>query len=112
MGDAKSITSRKTTRLGDGLMSYRVNRAASLATMPGIDDSFALPSDERTTWRQLAVVGRLTLWHSGSFRATQTSRTRPVWWAEVRAGFGVQSIKISEQTYNELKALGVPASQR
>jgi len=110
MADAKPITTRAATRLGHGSLPYRVNRAASLATMPGIDDSFALPSDERTTWRQLAVAGRLTLWHSGSFRATPASRT--VWWAEVRTGFGVQSIKISEATYNELKALGVPASQR
>ena len=86
--------------------------AASLATMPGIDDSFALPSDERATWRQLAMEGRLTLWHSGSFRATPTSRTQLVWWADVRIGSGVQSIKISEMTYDELKALGVPASQR
>jgi hypothetical protein len=112
MADAKPITSRAATRLGDGLMPYRVNRAASLATMPGIDDSFALPSDERTTWRQLAVAGRLTLWHSGSFRANPASRTRLVWWADVRIGSGVQSIKISEMTYDELKALGVPASQR
>jgi len=35
-----------------------------------------------------------------------------VWWADVRIGSGVQSIKISEMTYDELKALGVPASQR
>jgi len=45
------------TRLCRGSSPYRVNRAASLATMPGIDDSFALPSDERTTWRQLAMAG-------------------------------------------------------
>jgi hypothetical protein len=79
--------------------------------MPGIDDSFALPSGERTTWRQLAVVGRLTLWHSGSFRATPASRTRLVWYADVRIASGVQNIKISEQTYNELKALGNRAPQ-
>ena len=78
--------------------------------MPGIDDTFALPSDERTTWRQLANAGRLTLWHSGSFRATPTSRSRLVWWADVRIGASVESIKISEATYNELKALGAPAT--
>jgi len=32
-------------------------------------------------------------------------------YADVRIASGVQSIKISKQTYNELKALGVPASQ-
>jgi hypothetical protein len=74
--------------------------------MPGIDDSFALPSGEHTTWRQFAAQGRLTLWHSGSFSATPTSRSRLVWWADVRIGSGVESIKISEATYNELKALG------
>jgi len=103
---------RAATRLCRGSLPYRSNRAASLAPMPGIDDSFALPSDERTTWRQLAMASRLTLWHSGSFRATPPSRTRLVWWADVQIGSGVQSIKISEQTYNELKALGVPAPQR
>src|SRR5438067_8482447 len=82
MADAKPITTRAATRLGHGSLPYRVNRAASLATMPGIDDSFALPSDERTTWRQLAVAGRLTLWHSGSFRATPASRTRLGVWSQ------------------------------
>jgi hypothetical protein len=76
--------------------------------MPGIDASFALPSGERATWRQLAAQGRLTLWHSGSFSATPIAENRGAWWADVRDGSKVESIQISKATFNELIALRVP----
>ena len=70
--------------------------------MRGIDDPMVIERGERTSLRQLASEGRLTLRRSGSDPA---SKTRTTLWADVRPGRGWE---IHEQTYAQLKALGVP----
>lgn len=70
--------------------------------MRGIDDPMVIERGERTSLRQLATEGRLTLRRSGS---DPTSKTHMTLWADVRPGRGWE---IDEQTYAQLKALGVP----
>jgi hypothetical protein len=70
--------------------------------MRGIDEPMVLERGERTSLRQLATEGRLTLRWSGSDPA---SKTRTTLGADVRPGRGWE---INEQTYAQLKALGVP----
>jgi hypothetical protein len=75
---------------------------AGETTMRGIDEPMVLELGERTSLRQLATEGRLTLRWSGSDPA---SKTRTTLGADVRPGRGWE---INEQTYAQLKALGVP----
>jgi hypothetical protein len=69
--------------------------------MPNIDEPIVLERGERTSLRQLATEGRLTLRRS----ADPASKTRTALWADVRPGRGWE---INEETYSQLKALGVP----
>jgi len=62
--------------------------------MRGIDEPIVLERGERTSLRQLATEGRLTLRRSGLSL-----------WADVRPGRGWE---VNEDTYSQLKALGVP----
>jgi hypothetical protein len=73
--------------------------------MRGIDEPIVLERGERTSLRQLASEGRLTLRRSGSYGPDPASKTRTMLWADVRLGRGWE---IDEQTYAQLKALGVP----
>ena len=73
--------------------------------MRGIDEPIVLERGERTSLRQLASEGRLTLRRSGSYGPDPASKTRTTLWADVRPGRGWE---INEQTYAQLKALGVP----
>jgi hypothetical protein len=73
--------------------------------MRSIDDPIVLEQGERTSLRQLATEGRLTLRRSGSYGADPASKTRTTLWADVRSGRGWE---INEETYSQLKALGVP----
>jgi hypothetical protein len=69
--------------------------------MRDIDDPIVLERGERTSLRQLATEGRLTLRRFGS----HGPKTRTTLWADVRSGRGWE---INEETYSQLKALGVP----
>jgi hypothetical protein len=73
--------------------------------MRDIDDPIVLERGERTSLRQLAAEGRLTLRRSGSYGPDPESKMRTTLWADVRAGRGWV---IDEETYSQLKALGVP----
>jgi hypothetical protein len=69
--------------------------------MRDMDDPIVLERGERTSLRQLATEGRLTLRRFGS----RGPKTRTTLWADVRSGRGWE---INEETYSQLKALGVP----
>jgi hypothetical protein len=73
--------------------------------MRNIDDAIVLERDERISLRQLASERRLTLRRSGAYGPDPASKTRTTLWADVRPGRGWE---ISEHTYDQLKALGVP----
>ena len=73
--------------------------------MRGIDEPIVLERGERTSLRQLATEGRLTLRRSGSYGSDPASKTPTTLWAGVRPGRGWE---INEQTYAQLKVLGVP----
>ena len=73
--------------------------------MRGIDEPMVLERGERTSLRQLATEGRLTLRRSGSYGPDPASKTRTTLWADVRPGRGWE---VNEDTYSQLKALGVP----
>ena len=73
--------------------------------MRGIDEPIVLERGERTSLRQLASEGRLTLRRSGSYGPDPASKTRATLWADVRPGRGWE---VNEETYSQLKALGVP----
>jgi hypothetical protein len=74
--------------------------------MRGIDEPIVLERGERTSLRQLATEGRLTLRRSNAYSPDPASKTRTTTvWADVRRGRGWE---IDEQTYAQLKALGVP----
>jgi hypothetical protein len=68
--------------------------------MRDIDEPIILER-ERTSLRQLATEGRLTLRRFGS----HGPKTRTTLWADVWSGRGWE---ITEETYSQLKALGVP----
>ena len=73
--------------------------------MIGSEDSITLDSGARTTLRQLASEGRVTVWHSGSYSPDSTSEAQQAWWADFSAG---RSYEISKATYEFLKTLGAP----
>lgn len=72
--------------------------------MSSIDDPLVLETGEKTTLRQLATAGRLTLRQSDSYRPDPKSEARIALWADVGPRRGWE---ITEKTYAELKALGV-----
>jgi hypothetical protein len=73
--------------------------------MRSIDDPIVLERGERTSLRQLATEGRLTLRRSDSYGADPAKTRTTKMWADVRPGRGWE---ITEETYSQLKALGVP----
>ena len=74
--------------------------------MRSIDEAIVLERGERTSLRQLASEGRLTLRRSNAYNPDPASKTRTTaLWADVRPGRGWE---INEKTYSQLKALGVP----
>ena len=52
--------------------------------MRGIDEPIVLERGERTSLRQLATEGRLTLRRSGSYGPDPESKTRMSLWTDVR----------------------------
>ena len=74
--------------------------------MISIDDPIVLNAGEGTTLRQLAAAGRITVWHSRSYKPLRADN-RQGWFADLDSD-PKRTWEISEPTYRQLKALGVP----
>ena len=70
-----------------------------------IDEPVEVAPGERATLRHLAAAGRVTIWHSLSYRSVGGD-TREAWFADLEGDPTKGTWEIAQAEYDQLRAMG------